>query len=222
MIWPLKCYLRLPYQSVIHLGQMFLSLDLPQNQISTVQVLTPVVSSITAISTSVAKPCSVLNPASSQPSISSFAQSTTPVEPSTIQDSPLDLSISSNPHNQKTTSPILEIYCKEAKNIRKVIPLDPVYSPFSGSSTSTVTKSEHLAHDPRLLFPGAPSSYTSHALDPIIQSKTYLWKTHQQARYQRRLIPVWTTAIIKEQQCYLPDGSIMELRDIWKKDPTEE
>jgi hypothetical protein len=47
-------------------------------------------------------------------------------------------------------------------------------------------------------------------------------RKNQQARYQRRLLPIGNNTIVKEERCYLPDGTIMELRDIWTKDATKE
>ena len=41
-------------------------------------------------------------------------------------------------------------------------------------------------------------------------------------RHQRRLLPVGNNTIVKEERCYLPDGTIMLLRDIWTKDATKE
>ncbi|CAC5357887.1 unnamed protein product [Mytilus coruscus] len=40
-------------------------------------------------------------------------------------------------------------------------------------------------------------------------------ETVMKAQYQRRLIPVGTYIIIKEERCYLPKEELMELRDIW-------
>jgi hypothetical protein len=45
---------------------------------------------------------------------------------------------------------------------------------------------------------------------------------NQKSQYQRHLTPVGVRTIIKEERCYLPDGPIYELRDIWTADSTTE
>ena len=47
------------------------------------------------------------------------------------------------------------------------------------------------------------------------------------SRYQRKLVPLGTRSIMKEERCYLSDGSMIEMRDTsWtmdrKEDATEE
>jgi hypothetical protein len=46
------------------------------------------------------------------------------------------------------------------------------------------------------------------------------------SRYQRKLVPLGTRSIMKEERCYLPDASMIEMRDTWtmdrKEDATEE
>ena len=133
-----------------------------------------------------------------------------------VQDVPLDLSYTS-----KCRDP-LEIDCRVPTNIWKVIPLEPVTNSRSSVPLSTATRYDHLAHDPRLFFAGAPSSYLEHPLASTLQSTINLCRKNQQARYQRRLLPVGNSTIVKEERCYLPDGTIMELRDIWTKDITKE
>jgi hypothetical protein len=80
----------------------------------------------------------------------------------------------------------------------------------------------HMCHDPRWFFAGAPSAYMDHPLASTLQEKANLCKRNQKSQYQRHLTPVGVRTIIKEERCYLPDGTIYELRDIWTADSTTE
>ena len=133
-----------------------------------------------------------------------------------VQDVPCDLSSTTTYRDR------WKIDCRVPPNIWKVIPLEPVSNYISSSPQSTSTRYDHLAHDPRLFFAGAPSSYIEHPLAATLQSTINLCRKNQQARYQRRLLPIGNNTIVKEERCYLPDGTIMELRDIWTKDATKE
>ena len=63
-----------------------------------------------------------------------------------------------------------EIDSRVPTNIWKVIPLEPVANYRYSVPPSTATRYDHLAHDPRLFFAGAPSSYMEHPLASTIQS----------------------------------------------------
>ena len=74
---------------------------------------------------------------------------------------------------------------------------------------------QHYCLDPRVFFAGAPSSYLTHPLAKTLQEKANLSRRCQKSRYQRRLTPIGVQTILKEERCYLPDGSILELRESW-------
>ena len=78
----------------------------------------------------------------------------------------------------------------------------------------------HMCHDPRWFFAGAPSAYMDHPLASTLQEKANLCKRNQESQYQRHLTPVGARTIIKEEICCLPNGTIYELRDIWTADST--
>ena len=40
--------------------------------------------------------------------------------------------------------------------------------------------------------------------------------------YQRKLVPLGTRSIMKEERCYLPDGSMIEMRNTWTMDRKED
>ncbi|CAC5411095.1 unnamed protein product [Mytilus coruscus] len=79
-----------------------------------------------------------------------------------------------------------------------------------------------LSLDPRLFFAGAPSSYLKHPLAKTLREQINLCRRTRASRYQIRLIPIGTSRIMKEERCYLPDGTVLELRDIWTSNTTEE
>ena len=121
-------------------------------------------------------------------------------------DLPLDLSLKKTVRTIPTEPQTPEIDCRNPTNLWNPKPVEtdpqqPLY--------------DHLCLDPRLFFAGAPSSYMQHPLASTLQEKINLCRHQQRSRYQRRLIPVVTHTVIKEERCYLPDGTIMELRDTW-------
>jgi hypothetical protein len=85
---------------------------------------------------------------------------------------------------------------------------------------------EHMCLDPRLFFAGASSHYVDHPLAKSLNDKITMSRQSMKSRYQRRLLSLGTMSIMNEERCYLPDGSMIELRDTWtmdsKEDATEE
>ena len=80
----------------------------------------------------------------------------------------------------------------------------------------------HMCHDSRWFFAGAPSAYMDHPLASTLQEKVNICKRNQKSQYQRHMNPISVRTIINEERCYLPDGTINELRDIWTADSTTE
>ncbi|CAC5407857.1 unnamed protein product [Mytilus coruscus] len=64
---------------------------------------------------------------------------------------------------------------------------------------------------PKIIFAGAPSQYHTHLLANTLQEKVKLCRTSQKARYKRQLVPIGVRNIMKEERCYLPDGTILEM-----------
>ena len=85
---------------------------------------------------------------------------------------------------------------------------------------------DHMCLDPRLFFAGAPSYYLQHPLAKSLNDKIDMSRQSTKSRYQRKLVPLGIRSIIKEERCYLPDGSMTEMRVNWtmdnKEDATEE
>jgi hypothetical protein len=82
-----------------------------------------------------------------------------------------------------------------------------------------------LCLDPRLFFAGVPSHYLQHPLAKSLNEKIAMSRQSTKSRYQRKLVPLGIRSIMKEERCYLPDGSMIEMRDTWtmdNKDTTEE
>jgi hypothetical protein len=132
-----------------------------------------------------------------------------------FQDGPLDLSVRGRPTtrvipSQSLTNVIDCTISRESWNPRS-IEVDP-----------RDRSNNYMCHDPRWFFAGAPSAYMNHPLASTLQEKANLCKRNQKSRYQRHLTPVGVRTIIKEERCYLPDGTIYELRDIWTADSTTE
>jgi hypothetical protein len=75
-------------------------------------------------------------------------------------------------------------------------------------------------------FVGAPSHYLDHPLAKSLNDKITMSRQSMKFRYQRKLEPLGTRSIMKEERCYLPDGRMIEMRDTWtmdrKEDATEE
>ena len=65
-------------------------------------------------------------------------------------------------------------------------------------------------------------SLLEHPLVSTLREKANLCIRNQKSQYQRHLTPVGVKTIIKEERCYLPDGTIYELRDIWTADSITE
>jgi hypothetical protein len=65
-------------------------------------------------------------------------------------------------------------------------------------------------------------SLLEHPLASTLQEKANRYKRNQKSQYHRHLTPVGVRTIIKEERCYLPDGTIYELRYIWTADSTTE
>ncbi|XP_063442388.1 uncharacterized protein LOC134722696 [Mytilus trossulus] len=127
--------------------------------------------------------------------------------PSQSDETPLDLS-------KKSDNKILpaEIDCTLPTNQWKK-PTEIKVDPSDNNDASL---------DPRLFFAGAPSSYMKHPLAKTLQEQINLCRKTRASRYQRRLIPIGTSRIMKEERCYLPDGTVLELRDTWTANYTEE
>lgn len=146
---------------------------------------------------------------SDQPFISRPSPSPVPVLslPSQSDETPLDLS-------KKSDNNILpaEIDCTLPTNQWK----KPTEIKVDLSDNNDVSL------DPRLFFAGAPSSYMKHPLAKTLQEQINLCRKTRASRYQRRLIPIGTSRIMKEERCYLPDGTVLELRDTWTANHTEE
>jgi hypothetical protein len=84
---------------------------------------------------------------------------------------------------------------------------------------------EHMCLDPRLFFAGAPSHYLQHPLAKSLNEKIVMSRQSTKSRYQRKLVPLGVRSIMKEERCYLPNGSMIEMRDTWtmdNNDATEE
>ncbi|CAC5407021.1 unnamed protein product [Mytilus coruscus] len=69
--------------------------------------------------------------------------------------------------------------------------------------------------------------YETHLLASTLKEKVNLCRSSQQAKYQRQLVPIGVRTIMKEDRCYLPDGTILEMKEVWTSDqptpsPTEE
>ena len=75
-------------------------------------------------------------------------------------------------------------------------------------------------------FAGARSHYLDQSLAKSLNDKITMSRQSMKSRYQRKLVPLGTTSIMTEERCYLPDGSMIEMRDTWtmdrKEDATEE
>ena len=186
-------------------------LDLTRSQ--PVVTLSPQPTRTTTSTISVSVPAATISSSSPVPDV-------TPVSPPyDIQDEPLDLSVSSlykpTPVSTSSTS---EIDCTKPTNHWAISTVDVS----TDSSGRTATKYDHMGHDPRLFFAGAPSSYLKHPLSSTLQEKINLCRHNQKARYGRRLMPVGVSTIIKEERCYLPDGTFLELRDTWTAASLEE
>ena len=80
---------------------------------------------------------------------------------------------------------------------------------------------EHMCLDPRLFFAGAPSHYLQHPLAKSLNEKIAMSRQSTKYRYQRKLVPLGIRSIMKEERCYLPDGSMIEMRDTWTMDNKE-
>ncbi|VDI47103.1 Hypothetical predicted protein [Mytilus galloprovincialis] len=141
---------------------------------------------------------------------------TTPEEPNTNhQDEPLDLSMKLKPANKlnlrpkeiPTSSLTPEIDCSVPTNLWNVKPIN-----------IELDNHEHLCLDPRLFFAGAPSQYKTHLLATTLQEKVNLCRKSQKARYKRQLVPIGVRTIMKEERCYLPDGTILEMKEVWTSD----
>lgn len=55
-----------------------------------------------------------------------------------------------------------------------------------------------------------------------LNEKIAMSRRNMKSRYQRKLVPLGTKSIMKEERCYLPDGSMIELRDTWTMDSQED
>lgn len=60
-----------------------------------------------------------------------------------------------------------------------------------------------------------------------LNEKVNIYRSSQKARYKRQLVLISVRTIMKEERCYLPDGTILEMKEKWKSDqptpsPTEE
>ncbi|CAC5401791.1 ZKSCAN [Mytilus coruscus] len=149
----------------------------------------------------------------------------TPEDPiTTNQEEPLDLSMKLKPANNlnikpkeiptNSLTPVID--CLVPTNLWNVKPI-----------SLETDNHEHLCLDPRLFFAGAPSQYHTHLLANTLQEKVNLCRTSQKARYKRQLVPIGVRTIMKEERCYLPDGTILEMKEVWTSDqptpsPTEE
>jgi len=144
------------------------------------------------------KPTEVIE-APASPSLNQESPCPTTVPSPALEDRPLDLSLTSKPTTQ-------DIDCtKPTEKWNIPAPLDPI---------PTVCY-DFMCMDPRLFFAGAPSSYMKHPLAETLQEKVKQCRKDQGSRYQRRHVPIGVKTILKEERCYLPDGTIYELRDIW-------
>jgi hypothetical protein len=75
-------------------------------------------------------------------------------------------------------------------------------------------------------FAGARSHYLDHSLAKSLNGKITMSRQSMKSRYQRKLVSLGTRSIMKEERCYLHDGSMIDMRDTWpmdrKEDATEE
>jgi hypothetical protein len=132
-----------------------------------------------------------------------------------FQDEPLDLSVRGRPATRVIPS----------QSFTNVIDCTTTISRGSWNPRSIEVdprdkSNNHMCHDPRWFFAGAPSAYMDHSLASTLQENANLCKRNQKSQYQRHLTLVGVRTIIKEERCYLPDGTIYELRDIWTADST--
>ena len=139
------------------------------------------------------------------------------VSDTAFQDEPLDLSVRGRPTTRVIPS----------QSFTNIIDCTTTISggswnPISIEVDPRDMSYNHMCHDPRLFFAGAPSAYMDHPLASTLQEKANLCKRNQKSQYQRHLTPVGVRTIIKEERCYLPDGTIYELRDIWTANSTTE
>lgn len=136
-------------------------------------------------------------------------------EPDNNNEEPLDLTLRKKPAKipLEPVTPIID--CTQPREWYQPHRLDPL--------PDTSKPYIHLCLDPRLFFAGAPSHYMTH---PLSQQLQHIKASQQdtRSRYQRQLVPTGVKTIMKEERCYLPDGSMIELRDTWTAmdEPTEE
>jgi hypothetical protein len=134
-----------------------------------------------------------------------------------FQDEPLDLSVRGRPTTRVIPSQSFTNVIDCTNTISR-----GSWNPRSIEVDPRDKSNNHMCHDPRWFFAGAPSAYMDHPLASTLQEKANLCKRNQKSQYQRHLTPVGVRTIIKEERCYLPDGTIYELRDIWTADSTTE
>ena len=134
-----------------------------------------------------------------------------------FQDEPLDLSVRGRPTTRVIPSQSFTNVIDCTTTISR-----ESWNPRSIEVDPRDKSNNHMCHDPRWFFAGAPSAYMDHPLASTLQEKANLCKRNQKSQYQRHLTPVGVRTIIKEERCYLPDGTIYELRDIWTADSTTE
>jgi hypothetical protein len=134
-----------------------------------------------------------------------------------FQDEPLDLSVRGRPTTRVIPSQSFTNVIDCTTTISR-----ESWNPRSIEVDPRDKSNNHMCHDPRWFFAGAPSAYMDHPLASTLQEKANLCKRNQKSQYQRHLTPVGVRTIIKEERCYLPDGTINELRDIWTANLTTE
>ena len=133
------------------------------------------------------------------------------------QQEPLDLTV--NQHKQLQSTKIIPTEC-QTPIIDCTTPTGVWYKPMRIDVEDKCM--EHMCLDPRLFFAGAPSHYLQHPLAKSLNEKIAMSRRNMKSRYQRKLVPLGTKSIMKEERCYLPDGSMIELRDTWTMDSQED
>jgi hypothetical protein len=136
------------------------------------------------------------------------------------QQEPLDLRV--NQHEQLPRTKLIPTEC-QTPVIDCTTPTGVWYKPMSIDVGDKCM--EHMCLEPRLFFAGAPSHYLQHPLAKSLNEHIAMSRQSTKSRYQRKLVPLGIRSIMKEERCYPPDGSMIEMRDTWtmdNKDATEE
>jgi hypothetical protein len=120
------------------------------------------------------------------------------------QQEPLDLTV--NQHKQLQTTKLIPTECQTTV-IDCTIPTGVWYTPMRMDVGDKCM--EHMCLDPRLFFAGATSHYLQHPLAKSLNDKIAMSRQSTKSRYQRKLVPLGTRSIMKEECCYLPDGTFL-------------